>query len=368
MMRSRPRCAPRTTSRHGRADDEAVPDLLRGAATVDGALARCDRDRRHRAGPGARRAQFAQRRTSPTEAGDDEALRDGAGGPRRSGRPPEQTSQRPTDGRGRPGFRFKSGGSCDGHQLRGGRHRRAEPLRHLPMDSARVAAYSAGRHRRPPGPRTRRGGRPDAPHMRDGSAGSRSGGALVGSVLAGAGALPAAAGVPVGTYFEGAARQPVVGLPGMTLSMYASEGGSPPGTSAWSCARRTLRRARGPRTNGPSPEISAAPSSWAAAPSMTPATWAGISAHDLMRFSAAKAATNHDLVCFGSDVVYATQLRRTGVLTATLRLSTKSIKLGTFPASRRGPPRQGNETITIVARPTPVPRAPRPPPATPPRG
>ena len=43
MMRSRPRCrASDDEQAQALADDEAVPDLLRGAATVDGALARCD--------------------------------------------------------------------------------------------------------------------------------------------------------------------------------------------------------------------------------------------------------------------------------------------------------------------------------------
>ena len=198
-----------------------------------------------------------------------------------------------------------------------------------PMDSARVAAYSAGTA--PPAALGR--GRDEEDRMRI-AMGRRivrslTAGALVGSVLTGAGALPAAAGVPVGTYFEGAARQPVVGLPGMTLSMYASDLGGPTGNLGL-----VLRKANAAKSAW-------AEDQWAVAGDVGCTIKLGSCTIDDtgnlgtygridLTFSATKAATKHDLVCFGSDVVYAKQLRRTGVLTGTLRLSTKSTKLGTI--------------------------------------
>lgn len=153
-------------------------------------------------------------------------------------------------------------------------------------------------------------------------------GMLVAGLLVGGGAVPAMAGIPVAPQLEGNATQRVAGLARTRLLLYASDLGGP--VAGITMVLRT----------GNTAKTASAEDSWqleggtvTCTPKLTSCTIdakGGFGTYGTvdLAFAATKPIVKKDLVCFGSDVVYATQIRRAGVLTGTLRLATKSKKLG----------------------------------------
>lgn len=147
-------------------------------------------------------------------------------------------------------------------------------------------------------------------------------------VLVGA-VAPASAGIVTGTFLSGTGSTPVSGLTRTRLEVFAAS--SPQGATIG--LDLAFRNAGGTAVATDTLQLNAGKVSCTAQlTSCTIDDQGGLGTYGRidLAFTATGPKVKRNVVCFGTDIVYATEVARKGVLSGTLRLDTKSKKLGTI--------------------------------------
>jgi hypothetical protein len=161
------------------------------------------------------------------------------------------------------------------------------------------------------------------------------------------GAAPATAGVLTGTYLQGSGGAKVSGLTRARLTIFTAEGLS---TTSLSVAL-AFRNAAGTATA--EDEVYVTGADLACGPKLATCTvddngrLGSYGRVDLM-FTATRPLRTRTLFCEWSDTVIGSEVTRKGVVTGTLRLATKSQKLGTI--RNNGPDRRVPVSIPFLVR------------------